>query len=186
MATRLPAVDQTRATPGRRRVLGLVARGAAVLGVAALAGRPAGDALAGGQEQLVGSWLVSGTPTGAPAAPPRILVSFTRDGVALRTAPVRQAAPPALGGGTMIIGTTHGGWSRTGRRTFALTFVGLAFDEAGAFLATQRVRVAAEVSPDGDSFGGPFQTDVLAVDGRGLASVAGTVRATRIAVEPPG
>ena len=86
----------------------------------------------------------------------------------------------------MIIGTTHGGWSRTGRRTFALTFVGLAFDEAGAFLATQRVRVAAEVNPAGDSFSGPFQTDFLAADGRVLASATGTVRGTRIAVEPPG
>lgn len=186
MATRLPASDQTGATPGRRRILGLAARGAAVLGVAALAGRPAGEALAGGQEELVGSWLVAGTPTGAPAAPPRILVSFTRDGVALRTAPVRQAAPPALGTSAMIIGTTHGGWYRTGRRSFVMTFVGLAFDEAGAFLATQRVRVAAEVSPDGDSFGGPFQTDFLAADGKLLASVKGTVQGTRIAVEPPG
>ena len=103
MATRLPAVAQARATPGRRRVLGRVARGAAARGAAAVAARPAGEALADGQEHLVGSWLVSGTPTGAPAAPPRILVSFTRDGVALRTAPVRQAAPPALGVGTMIV-----------------------------------------------------------------------------------
>jgi hypothetical protein len=182
MATQLSTVERTRATPGRRRILGLVARGAAALGAAALAARPAGDALAGGQEQLIGSWLVAAGPT----APPRILVSFTRDGVALRTAPVRQAAPPALGVPTMIVGTTHGGWSRIGRRTFALTFVGLAFDEAGAFLATQRVRVAAEVSPDGDSFSGPFQTDFLAADGRVLATVTGTVLATRIAVEPPG
>lgn len=186
MATPLPAVDQTLATPGRRRVLGLVARGGAALGVAALAGRPAGDALAGGHEQLVGSWLVAATPTGAPPAPPRILVSFTKDGVALRTPPVRQAAPPALGVPTMNVGTTHGGWSRIGGRTFALTFVGLAVDEAGAFLATQRVRVAPEVSPDGDSFSGPFQTDFLGADGVILASVAGTVQATRIAVAPPG
>ena len=185
MATRLPAVDQTRATPGRRRVLGLVARGTAVLGVAALAGRPTDVALAGSREQLVGSWLVAATATGAPAAPPRVLVSFGKDGVALRTAPIRQAAPPALGGGAMIIGTTHGGWSRTGGRTFALTFVGLAFDEAGAFLATQRIRVAVEVSPVGDAFGGPFQTEFLAADGRVLASVTGTVRGTRIVVEPP-
>lgn len=186
MTTPLSVVDQTRATSGRRRLLGLVVRGAAVLGVAALVGRPTGDALAGGREQLVGSWLVAATANGAPAAPPRVLVSCTRDGVALRTAPVRQAAPPALGGGAMIIGTTHGAWSRTGGRSFAMTFVGLAFDEAGAFLATQRIRVAPEVSPAGDSFGGPFQTDFLAADGHILASVAGTVRATRIAVEPPG
>ena len=142
--------------------------------------------MAGGQEQLVGSWLVAATATGAPAAAPRILVSCTRDGVALRTPPVRQAAPPALGVATMIVGTTHGGWSRTGRHPFAMTFVGLAIDEAGAFLATQRVRVAAEVGPDGDSFSGPFQTEFLAADGRVLASVPGTVRATRIAVAPPG
>ena len=186
MAAQLTAVGHARAASGRRRALSLVARSAAVLGVATLVGRSADDTLAGGREQLIGSWLVAGTPNGAPTAPPRILVSFTKDGVALRTAPVRQTAPPALGGGTMISGTTHGGWTRLGGRTFALTFVGLLFDEAGAFLATQRVRVAAEVNPADDSFSGPYQTDFLAADGKVLASVTGMVRGTRIAVEPPG
>ena len=36
----------------------------------------------------------------------RLLVSFTSDGIALRTAPLQQAAPPALGTEKMFISTT--------------------------------------------------------------------------------
>jgi hypothetical protein len=124
-------------------------------------------------------------PGGQPGGPARVLVSFTGDGVALRTAPLQQAAPPALGGDKMFISTTHGAWARTGDRDFGLTFVGFAFDDAGRFLATQRIRVAIQVDEASDSFSGPFKADFLAADGGVLASSGGTVLGTRIGVEPP-
>ena len=166
-------------------MLRLAARGmAALAGTAVLAAGTGGVAAAHRNEHLVGSWLVAATPAGAPAAPPRVLVSFTGDGVALRTAPVRQAAPAALGVAQMVIGTTHGVWARAGDRAYALTFVGLAFDEAGKFLATQRIRVTVELDRTRDVFGGPFLTDFIAADGHVLASSTGTVHGARIGVEP--
>jgi len=56
-------------------------------------------------------------------------VNFTSDGVALRTAPLQQTAPPALGADKMFISTTHGAWARTDDGMFGLTWVGFAFDD---------------------------------------------------------
>jgi hypothetical protein len=133
-------------------------------------------------DSLVGSWMVSGIPAGTQPGPPRLLVSFTNDGVALRTAPLQQAAPPALGAEKMFISTTHGAWITNPDGTFGLTFVGFAFDETGKFLATQRVRVAVEVNAD--AFSGPFKTEFIGSDGQILASSSGTVQGTRLQVEP--
>ena len=169
----------------RRRVLGLTAYAAAAAGASLVTGR-SGVADAQDDRQLVGSWMVAVTPPGAqPGGPARLLVSFTPDGVALRTAPLQQVAPPALGVEKMFIGTTHGEWARTGDREFGLTFVGFAFDDAGRFLATQRIRVAVRVDETSDSFSGPFKADFLAADGGVLASSGGTVLGTRIRVELP-
>jgi hypothetical protein len=106
-----------------------------------LAGQGGAVAYAATDRPFVGSWIVAATTTGAQLAPPRVLVSFTGDGVALRTAPLHQAAPPVLGSAKMFISTTHGAWERMDDGTFGLTWLGFAFDEAGKFLATQRVRV---------------------------------------------
>jgi hypothetical protein len=167
----------------RRSLLRLTAWSTAALAGLTIAGRTSAIARAN-HNPLVGSWRVAGTPAGAQPAPPRILVSFSDDGVAIRTAPLQQAAPPALGTDKMFISTTHGAWTRDGDGTFGLTFVGMAFDAAGQFLATQRIRVAVEVSESGDAFSGPFKTDFLGADGQVLASSSGMVQATRIDVEP--
>jgi len=128
-------------TTGRRRLLGFAAQCAALAGIA-LATGPRRSAHAQQEDPLVGSWLVAGTPTGAQPGPPRLLVSFVPGGVALRTAPLQQAAPPALGTDKMFISSTHGTWTRTGDNSFGLTFLGFAFNATGEFLATQRIRVA--------------------------------------------
>jgi hypothetical protein len=113
--------------------------------------------------------MVAAIAPGAQPGPPRVLVSFTGDGVALRTAPLQQAAPPALGVAKMFIATTHG----------------FAFDDAGKFLATQRVRAAFQLDDTLNGFTGPFTADFIGADGQVLASSSGTVQGTRIQVEPP-
>ena len=134
---------------------------------------------------LVGSWMVAAIPPGAQPGPPRILVSITGDGVAIRTAPLQQAAPPALGAERMFISTTHGAWVRMDDGGFGMTWVGYAFDDAGKFLATQRVRVAMQLNDTMNGFSGPFKTDFIGADGQVVASTTGTVQGTRIQVEPP-
>ena len=157
---------------------------AALVGIV-LAGRSGAIARADESQTLVGSWMVAAIPPGAQPGPPRVLVSFTGDGVALRTAPLQQAAPPALGAEKMFISTTHGAWMRMDDGGFGLTWVGFAFDDAGKFLATQRVRVAVQLDDILDGFSGPFKTDFIGADGQLLASTGGTVQGTRIQVESP-
>ena len=136
-------------------------------------------------QPLVGSWLVAAARRAPNLDHPRLLVSFTGDGVALRTAPQQQAAPPALGTDRMFIGTTHGAWAPLEDGAFGLTFIGFAFDSAGAFLAQQRIRVAVRLNEARDGFAGPFETDFVGADGQQLASSSGTVQGLRITVEPP-
>jgi hypothetical protein len=169
----------------RRRLLGVTAASAAALAGIALSGGSRAIARTEEGQTLVGSWMVAGIAPGAQPGPPRILVSFTGDGVAIRTAPLQQAAPPALGSEKMFISTTHGAWVRMDDGGFGMTWVGFAFDDAGKFLATQRVRVAVQLNDTLDGFSGPFKTDFIGADGQVAASTGGTVQGTRIQVEPP-
>jgi hypothetical protein len=177
-------IAQTQPKARRRRLLGATAGGAAVLAGIVLAGRGGAIARANESQTLVGSWMVAAIPPGAQPGPPRILVSFTGDGVALRTAPLQQAAPPALGSDKMFISTTHGAWARMDDGGFGLTWVGFAFDDAGKFLATQQVRVMVQMNEALDGFTGPFKTDFIGADGQVVASTSGTVLGSRINVEP--
>jgi hypothetical protein len=178
-------IAQTHPNTRRRRLLSVIVASAAALAGTALAGRSGTIARADEDQGLVGSWMVAGMPTGAPPVPPRILVSFTGDGVAIRTAPLQQPAPPALGSDKMFISTTHGAWVRMDDGRFGMTWIGFAFDDAGKFLATQRVRVAVQLNDTLDGFTGPFKTDFIGADGQVAASTSGTVQGTRIQVEPP-
>jgi hypothetical protein len=178
-------IAQTHPKTRRRRLLGVTAGGAAALAGIALAGRSSAIARADESQTLVGSWMVAAIPPGAQPGPPRVLVSFTGDGVALRTAPLQQAAPPALGAEKMFISTTHGAWVRMDDGGFGLTWVGFAFDDAGKFLATQRVRVAVQLDDSLDAFSGLFKTDFIGADGQLLGSTSGSVQGTRIQVESP-
>jgi hypothetical protein len=49
--------------------------------------------------------------------------------------------------------------------TFGMTWVGFAFDAAGKFLVTQRVRVSVHLNETRDGFSGPFHTDFAGADG---------------------
>jgi hypothetical protein len=137
-------------------------------------------------QALDGSWIAAAIPAGTPSAPPRGLVSFTGDGVAIRTAPLQQVAPPALGTDKMFISTTHGAWAANSDGTFGLTFAGFAFDATGNFLAMQHIRVVVQVNDTQDAFGGSFKTDFIGADGQVLASTSGTVAGRRIQVEGLG
>jgi hypothetical protein len=169
----------------RRSLLSLIATGLAALLLPGKSAQASADSASQADQQLQGTWLVVGTPAGAqPGGPPRLLVSFTSDGLALRTAPYQLAAPPALGVSKMFISPTHGEWQRTGDREFALMFVGFAFDADGNFLAMQRIRVAPKLNETLDTFSGPFTTDFIGADGNVIVSSSGTVQGMRMRIEP--
>ena len=178
-ATAAGNVPQSASRVARRRALAL----AACTGLLVTAGQTTGLARAAADEPLVGSWMVGVTLAGGPL---RVLASFLPDGVAIRTAPLQQAAPSGLGVAKMFISTTHGAWNRISDTEFGLTLIGFAFDEAGKFLATQRIRAVLEVNETGETFTGSATTEFVGADGNLVASVSNTVQGSRILVEAAG
>jgi hypothetical protein len=88
-----------------------------------------------------------------------------------------------MGTDKMFISTTHGAWAQNTDGSYGLTFAGFAFDDAGRFLAVQRIRVSVQLNEAEDTFSGPFKTDFVDGDGQIVASSSGTVRGTRLQVE---
>jgi hypothetical protein len=66
----------------------------------------------------------------------------------------------------------YGQWRRIGRHQFAATFVGVNFGAPGTGL-TGTYKVRATLVVRGDTFSGPFVTDIFALDGTLLFSVTG-------------
>lgn len=77
----------------------------------------------------------------------------------------------------------YGEWRRIGNHQFAGTFVGVTYGAPGTGVTgTYKVRGTLAVS--GDTFSGPFLTEIFALDGTLLFSTTGVVTGQRIAVEP--
>ncbi|HZQ38914.1 MAG TPA: hypothetical protein VFD32_23520 [Dehalococcoidia bacterium] len=168
----------------RRTALRAVGGGAALVGAVLATGGTARTSHAESGQHLAGSWQFAIASPGGGAPQFRFLVSFTSDGLAIRTVPLRLPAPPALGVATMIIGTTHGEWVRTSDHQFAVTVVGFAFDETGMFLATQRIRAMITLGETMDSFTAQSNAQYITADGTVIDGGTVPVVGTRIAVEP--
>jgi len=81
-------------------------------------------------------------------------------------------------------GAGYGGWERTGRNQFAITFKGNSFAPDGTVAATYKVRAWVSLDPSTNAFNGPFQTQVFDLSGNVVDTLTGRVNAVRIAVEP--
>jgi len=118
---------------------------------------------------LEGSWEVTVMPDGG--APIVDLATFTAGGGIISTDP-----DPNLSTG---LGT----WVKTGDREFGVTFVHFLSDQ-GVPIGTVKVRAQGPIDRDGNTFSGPFQTDVI-IGGNVVQTICGTVQARRISVEAP-
>jgi hypothetical protein len=128
----------------------------------------------GPAKTIVGAWFSTVTPT---VIPPFVgLGTFTADGGLINTT--------SLSLGTPLESPGHGRWVRTGRRTYDVTFFTISADAAGNHILTSKVRAKLTLSGDGNEFNGVFQVDVFDPNGVPLASDTGTIRSTRIEVEP--
>ena len=125
---------------------------------------------AGGENApaLEGSWEVTVMPDGG--APIVDVATFTGAGGIINSDP-----DPNLS-------TGHGSWVRTGGHEFASTFVHFLSDQ-GVAIGTLKVRATGQVDQEGNTFSGPFQTDVI-IGGNVVQTICGTVQARRISVEP--
>ncbi len=118
---------------------------------------------------LVGSWTVTVTLDPATGMTPFVAYNaYTRDGAEI---------------GTTATGhPLFGRWTKIGSNQFATTFKGAEVYDGE--LLHYKVRKELELSPDGTEFTGPCVVDMYDVDGNLLATISGTVQATRIEVEP--
>lgn len=123
-----------------------------------------------GDQELVGSWIITVQTDGGPSF--INLSTFMPGGVQITTAP-----DGPLG---------HGVWEPTDEGAYAVTIVFPDFDQDGALKDKVTVRSTVTLSPDGDTFTGPYVTEGKDLTGAVLFSVAGTVQAERIVTEPLG
>jgi hypothetical protein len=99
---------------------------------------------------IVGAWLTNVTPT---LQPPFVsLGTFNSDGGLSNTTSASLAFPTETPG--------HGQWVRTGRDTFAITFLALIGDSPGKLAATAKGRATLTLGDSGDEFTGVFQVDL--------------------------
>ena len=158
-------------TINKRQSLYLMTAALLIAGVAAMAQSPNSGTT------LEGAWNVSlafdqsGLPFCAPAPT-----------VAIATAPGR---------GTLIAdscwaseGAGYGVWARTGHNQFNITFRGNSFGPNGTVASSYKVRAVVSLDTSTSAFSGPFQTQVLDLQGNLLATFTGRVSGVRIVLEP--
>ncbi len=128
---------------------------------------------------LVGAWRVAVQVPGAPVG--TNLATFAADGTVAVAFPTPNPAAPSQTHKLEYWSTALGSWSASAERGAAMTFVSLGADESGIPIGTHTITATVEVAADNASWQGPFTIEIAAADGSVLASVGGTVSATRIA-----
>ncbi len=133
---------------------------------------------------LVGSWEVVIAFEGDLAPELVSLITYTSDGAVLvANAGQLPGLPPASG---LFFTEGHGAWASTGERTAEASFRFLVLDQTGGLAGTSVTQTTIEVSPAGDAYAGTFSLDTLTPEGNSMGAGGGTLRATRIGVEPLG
>jgi hypothetical protein len=128
-------------------------------------------------QQLEGSWtgvVTPAVPPGVPQPPSAsAYLSFARGGVLIGFNRFLPFGSPQ-----------HGIWQHLEGNSFAFTFKQDLFDGLGNFLGTLTVRGKLTISGK-DEFAGAFSVERRDANGNPLPTGCGTLRATRIKIEPP-
>jgi hypothetical protein len=96
-----------------------------------------------------------------------------------------QAVKPATEGAPVtFISAAHGAWRAIGGNTADMTWVGMVADGQGNLLAVATDSVHATLGDDGNAWEGTYQATVADPQGNVLYEGDGTVKATRIVVQP--
>ena len=114
---------------------------------------------------IVGTWVVEGHPDPASGVDPFVNVATA----------ARNGLTP--GDGTVVnvdptVGTAVGTWKHLGGLAYKTTFTGFV-------TPAMRYVVRASLNVTGDTFTGPFTTEVLDLDGNVLFTYGGTVNGAR-------
>lgn len=129
---------------------------------------------------LQGSWVVTVTPVQTPSGSSfqsyNALITFTQDGNVVETSLLPPSRARASTAG-------HGEWTKTGMRSFALTYVKLLSDERGNFTGLIRVSESLEPSLSLDDYRGVGKLEILDSTGDVIESFDIVTQATRIHIE---
>ena len=128
-------------------------------------------------QTLTGTWLMELRRPGQPATQPPIpnLITSLPDGTVIGSS--------ADGAQT----SAHGVWVRVGDRKFLQTMFVFAFNENRVLATITKVRINAQLSPDGQTIKGTQEVVVMDRDGKVMATIpGGTHSGIRLSPEIPG
>lgn len=136
-----------------------------------------------GEQGFTGAWRVTVTPDQGP--PGMGVGTLGADGTIVTS--VQPVVPsPGAPGGVIFTSAGQGVWEATGPETAILTFVVVAADGQGNRFGTQTVRASITLGADGQAFSGEASQTISDPAGNTVATMPGTVQATRIVAEAPG
>ena len=114
---------------------------------------------------IVGTWIVEGQPDPSSGVEPFVNIATAgRNGLTLGDGTVVNVDP--------TVGTAVGTWKHAGGPTYTTTF-------SGFLTPALRYVVRATLNVTGDTFTGPFNAEVLDLDGNLLFQYTGTVNGVR-------
>lgn len=128
---------------------------------------------------VVGTWRVGVEIPGAPAGMIN-LATFSLDGGVVVAFPSPTPAAPGSGRQLEYWTPALGRWESTGSDSATMFFTSLGVDEHGAAIGTHSISATVQTDADGQALSGPFTITIAGTDGATLASVSGTINATRI------
>jgi hypothetical protein len=130
---------------------------------------------------FVGSWRLT---VFEPDGPPTLaLATFGADGT-LVTAEHPVVTPP-IAPGPVFTSSGHGEWNATDPNAAVLTFVALGSVGQGKLFGTVTIRASITLGSDQETFSGQYAATIAGPDGATLATIPGTLQATRIVAEAP-
>lgn len=125
---------------------------------------------------FIGSW--EGVLTPEAGGPPPFLIQFTfgTDG----TVVVSDAGPP----GPQFAPSSHGAWERTGDNEFTVIYKQFLFTSTGDIDSTFKGRVKFKLNQSTLEINGVVKVNLYAPNGDPIVEGEGTIKCTKIRIEP--
>jgi hypothetical protein len=108
------------------------------------------------------------------------LATLSSDGTILVAFPSPTPAAPGANHRLEFWTPAVGTWQPAGARGASMSFVAVGVDENGAAIGTHTITAKVMVDAGDQGWSGPFTITVAGPDGATLATVSGTVSASRI------
>src|SRR5690606_38211244 len=119
-----------------------------------------------GNDAILGSWRVTATVVDPVPTTAHVLVTFTPGGGLVETRLLAKPPIPGVVDFSTLETPGHGGWVRTGPRTYEIEYIYfIQHADGGDLLAIETVHWQGTVSRDGRTISGPGASEVHLADG---------------------